>query len=89
VRLDGADGLRKYLTDRRAEMAAHVSRKLLGYALGRAVRPGDADRLRRMESALAAGGGFATLVEAVVTSPQFRNVRVDAVNTVPDPRSRP
>jgi hypothetical protein len=74
----GADGLRDYLLSRRAEVFAHFDRKLLGYALGRAVLPGDTKLLGRMADARAAHGDrFAPAVEAVVTSPQFRRTRVE------------
>jgi hypothetical protein len=65
--LQGLDGLKAWLLSRRDEFRAHVHRKLLGYALGRAVLPGDRallERLNRHET-------FSATVTEIVTSPQF------------------
>lgn len=74
--LNGITGLKKYLRDHQDEVFRHFTRKLLGYALGRAVLPGDRALLDRMNASLAQDGyKFSTLVEAIVTSPQFLNRR--------------
>jgi len=74
--LNGITGLKKYLRDHQVEVFRHFTRKLLGYALGRAVLPGDRALLDRMNASLAQDGHkFSTLVEAIVTSPQFTNRR--------------
>ncbi len=74
--LNGITGLKKYLRDHQDEVFRHFTRKLLGYALGRAVLPGDRALLDRMNTSLAQDGHkFSSLVEAIVTSPQFTKRR--------------
>jgi len=71
--LAGVGGLKRYLTAHRDEFFAHFNRKLLGYALGRAVQLGDEALLERMNGKLQTGGyRFSSLVEEIVTSRQFR-----------------
>ncbi len=78
---DGLEGLRAYLeTARREEFVENLGRKLLAYALSRTLLPSDDATLAAMRSRLEADGGrFGTLVETIVTSPQFRNRRVEAL----------
>lgn len=74
---DGLDGLREYLlTTRRDDFLRQFCRKLLGYALGRAVQLSDRPLLDTMVERLNTGGHRAGLaVEAIVLSPQFREIR--------------
>ena len=76
---DGIDGLRIYLDQhRKAEFVATLCRKLLAYALGRTLRPSDDPLVEQMLARLGSEGHrFGTLVEAIVTSPQFLNRRAD------------
>jgi mono/diheme cytochrome c family protein len=75
--LAGFVGLRRYLVEHRDEVLAHFNRKLLGYALGRAVIPGDTSLLERMNSGLPQHDyRFSFLVESIVASPQFLQRRV-------------
>lgn len=70
--MDGASGLKQWLHSRQDEFLANVHRKLLGYALGRAVLPGDKRLLERMKSSASDGPPrFSTLVHLIITSPQF------------------
>jgi hypothetical protein len=73
----GLDGLRAYIRERRqADFVDNLCRKLLSYALGRSLLPSDDLTIEQMRTKLAANGNrFNTLVETVVTSPQFLNVR--------------
>lgn len=73
----GVEGLRGYLRDRRQpEFIDNLCRKMLAYALGRSLQLSDEETVRELRAKLAAGGyKFGTLVEAIVTSPQFRNMR--------------
>ncbi len=73
----GLTGLRAYLHDKRQDdYVANLCRKLLSYALGRSLLPSDNQLLAEMRAKLAADGyAFGSLVEAIVTSPQFRNKR--------------
>jgi hypothetical protein len=75
--IDGPDGLRSYLlNDRRDTFERQFCRKLLGYGLGRAVQLSDEPLLDEIQATLAANGHRATLaVEAIVQSPQFRQIR--------------
>ncbi len=76
VELKGMAGLKAYLLDRRAAVFAHFNRKLLGYALGRAVGPGDRRLLEEMKRALVTDEErFSALVELIVESPQFTRKR--------------
>lgn len=75
----GVDGLRRYLHERRqAEFLENLCRKLLSYALGRTLLISDDALVARMRSELAGRGyRFGVLVDAIVTSPQFLNRRID------------
>ncbi len=74
---DGLDGLRNYLiTQRRQDFIHQFCRKLLGYALGRAVQLSDKPLLQEMETARSKPGrGAADAVEMIVRSKQFREIR--------------
>jgi hypothetical protein len=73
----GLQGLREYLRDRRQEdFLDNLCGKLFSYALGRSLILSDKGALGAMRARLAAEGyAFGSLVEAIVTSPQFLNRR--------------
>ncbi len=74
----GIEGLRQYLTENMNLFNAQFCRKLLGYALGRAVMPSDKDLLARMEQALKSKDGrFSAAVQEIVKSRQFLNRRAE------------
>jgi hypothetical protein len=74
--LAGLDGLRTYLlTNRREAVARQFSRKLLGYALGRGVQLSDDPLLDEMTRLVACGGRIGEVIELVVRSRQFREIR--------------
>jgi hypothetical protein len=77
VSVDGLNGLREYLLTRRQDdFLRQFSRKLLGYALGRAVQLSDKPLLDTMVARLKTGEGRVSgALELVVLSPQFREVR--------------
>jgi hypothetical protein len=77
TRLDGLTGLQNYLVkDRREAFIRQFDRKLLGFALGRAVQLSDETLLSEMKSALENNGyRVSVAIEAVVLSRQFREVR--------------
>ena len=77
VSVDGLNGLRDYLLTRRQDdFLRQFSRKLLGYALGRAVQLSDKPLLDAMVARLKAGEGrVGGALELIVLSPQFRAVR--------------
>ncbi|KAA5540723.1 DUF1592 domain-containing protein [Roseiconus nitratireducens] len=74
--LRGAAGLKEYLIQNTDEFVDHFNRKLLGYALGRAVSIGDHFLLNQMKQNLIEQHyRFSSLVETIVLSPQFRTKR--------------
>jgi hypothetical protein len=74
---EGLEGLRDYLRERReADFVNNLCQKLLAYALGRTLQPSDRSTLEEMRARLAAENhAFGSLVEVIVTSPQFLNKR--------------
>ncbi len=70
---DGLDGLRAYLREKRLnDFLDNLCRKLFAYALGRSLLPSDEQALAEMRAKMAANGyTVGSLVEAIVTSPQF------------------
>ena len=74
VEFEGIDGLRKYLLKhRREEMLNNFCRKLLGYALGRAVELSDGALLGEMREELEKNGyRFSSAVITIVSSKQFQ-----------------
>ena len=77
TRFEGLDGLRAYLlTTRRDEFLRQFCRKLLGYALGRSVQLSDKPLIETMLTQLKASEyRVSTVIERIVRSPQFREVR--------------
>ena len=75
--IEGIEGLREYLsTTRRHDFVQQFCRKLLGYALGRAVQLSDRPLLAEMHRRLAANGyRCRTAIEIIVCSRQFREIR--------------
>ncbi|MFN7938935.1 MAG: DUF1592 domain-containing protein [Bryobacteraceae bacterium] len=75
---DGVSGLQTYIRNHRQKLfIANLSRKLLAYALNRSLQLSDEPVVENMQSAATANGyKFSTLVETIVTSPQFLNKRV-------------
>jgi hypothetical protein len=74
---NGLKGLREYLRDKRQnDFVDSLCRKLFSYALGRGLLLSDDRALGEMRRRLVADGyAFGSLVEAIVTSPQFLNKR--------------
>jgi len=71
TKIVGADGLLKYLQSRDQQVMTTLSRKMLGYALGRSALASDRPLLREMTAA----GGDATIADLatrIVVSRQFR-----------------
>lgn len=75
--IEGIDGLRDYLMQhRKGDVVRQFCRKLLGFALGRELQLSDEFLLEEMQSQLEENNyRFQTAVEAIVTSPQFRQIR--------------
>ena len=74
---DGIDGLRNYLLTKKKDVVVRLfCRRLLGYALGRAVTLSDTALLDEMVSELNKNDGkVSAALQAIVRSPQFRMVR--------------
>ena len=74
---NGFEGLRNYLlTKRRDAFLRQFCRKLLGYALGRAVQLSDEPLLTEMQTRLAASDyKMDVAVETIIGSRQFREIR--------------
>jgi hypothetical protein len=74
----GLEGLKSFIGEhRQQEFVANLSRKLLVYSLNRSLQLSDETIVDQMQSRLAAEGfHFDSLVETIVTSPQFLNRRV-------------
>jgi len=70
--ISGTDGLLKYLQSKDTLVMKTLSKKMLGYALGRTVLASDQPLLNEM---MAAGNGatFSDLAIKIVTSRQFRS----------------
>ncbi len=75
--VEGINGLREYLlTARRDAFVGQFCRKLLGYALGRAVQLSDEPLLAEMaENLREKDWRFSAAVETIVRSRQFREIR--------------
>jgi hypothetical protein len=70
--LVGADGLLQYLETQEDQVLTTLSKKMLGYALGRTVLASDRPLLREM-TALAGQASFAELATRIAISRQFRH----------------
>jgi hypothetical protein len=73
----GFEGVQRYIREhRQKDFIDNLSRKLLAYSLGRSLLLSDEPVIDRMRAALTSKGyRFSSLVETVVTSPQFINRR--------------
>jgi len=78
VARSGVAGILEYVrTTRRQDFLDNVSRRLVSYALGRGVILSDRALLGEMQAGMQANGArFSSLVESIVTSPQFLHKRV-------------
>jgi Protein of unknown function (DUF1592)/Protein of unknown function (DUF1588)/Protein of unknown function (DUF1587)/Protein of unknown function (DUF1585)/Protein of unknown function (DUF1595) len=76
TKIDGLDGLRRYLRGQQPQFERNLCDKLLGYTLGRAELASDRPLIDEMLSDLKREGGFSNLVVRIVTSKQFRYRRL-------------
>jgi hypothetical protein len=89
-KIDGTEGLLRYLQGQDKQVMTTLSKKMIGYALGRTVLASDRPLLADMA---AAGGGasFSDLAIKIATSRQFRNRSGEedlARSQTPEHRSR-
>jgi hypothetical protein len=73
----GFEGVQNFIREhRQQDFIDNLGRKLLAYSLGRSLLLSDEPMVERMSTRLAANGyRFSSLVETIVTSPQFVNRR--------------
>lgn len=74
---DGFQAIEQYIREHRQnDFLDNISRKFLGYALNRSLMLSDEPVVEQMKSALSANGyKFVPMVDAIVTSEQFRSKR--------------
>jgi hypothetical protein len=72
IEISGVSGLLDYLKSKDDQVRRTLSRKLIGYALGRTIQPSDTPLIDRMVAA-GSDATFSQLVGEVVASRQFRN----------------
>ena len=74
---DGVEALRRYIAERREDdFVENLCRELLVYALGRGLILSDEPTIKTMRDRLSAEGHrFDSLIETIVTSPQFLTKR--------------
>ena len=79
-------GLREYLRKhRQQEFVENLCRKLLSYGLGRTLMLSDEPLIAKMQTKLKADEfRFSSLIESIVTSPQFLNKRGDGQIVIHD-----
>lgn len=79
IKASGVAGIQTYIREHRQnDYLDNLCRKLLSFALSRSLLVSDELLLQRMRSQLATNGyRFGSLVENIVTSRQFRNVRTE------------
>ena len=77
VQGSGFRGVQAYIkAKRQQDFLENISRKLLSYALGRTLQLSDDPVVEQMEARMSAAGyRFGSLVETIVSSPQFLNKR--------------
>ncbi|MCU1263268.1 MAG: hypothetical protein JWO80_6153 [Bryobacterales bacterium] len=86
----GFEGLQAFIREHRQKgFVDNLSRKLLAYALGRSLQLSDESVIERMETRLEAKEyRFDSLVQTIVTSPQFLNKRIPDSREKPESQSR-
>ena len=87
----GFEGVQKFIREhRQKDFIDNLSRKLLAYSLGRSLMLSDEPLIESMNARLAANGyRFASLVETIVTSPQFLNKRRTEISEQKPLRKKP
>jgi len=89
--IEGLPGLIAFMNEEKQQQlfVRRLCRKMLGYALGRSVLPGDRPLLAEIEEKLkATDGRFSTILEAIVTSPQFSYLRSEPAAGLDTPGKR-
>ena len=82
LEVNGVQGLKEYLMTQKEEFVRNLTRKMLGYALGRSLRPSDLVTVERIVQRLKENDYRAQeLVLGIVTSEPFRKKMVPVLNT--------
>ena len=79
--LEGLPGLVAFMNEEKQQQlfVRRLCRKMLGYALGRSVLPGDLPLLAEIEEKLkATDSRFTTILDAIVASPQFSYLKFES-----------
>lgn len=86
----GIEGVQNYIREhRQSDFVDNLSRKLLAYALNRSLQLSDESIIEHMKTKLPAKDyRFDTLIETIVTSPQFLNARKPDAAVAAEPESR-
>jgi hypothetical protein len=72
TRFEGVTGLRQLMASHQEDFARTFTQKLLGYALGRSVEPGDLPTIRQIAKQSASGGyRWSSIITGVVRSTPF------------------
>jgi hypothetical protein len=81
----GLEGLKAFIREHRQnEFVGNLSRKLVAYSLNRSLQLSDEGLIEHMENRLTADDyRFNSLVETIVTSPQFLNKRTPIMREMP------
>lgn len=81
TQIEGLAGLKDYISGpRRTDFLRTLSRKLVGYALGRAVMTSDRALIEEVTQSMAAGGRWSDSLLLIVRSDQFRSIRAIPVD---------
>lgn len=82
VKLDGVHGLKQYLLQEKEAFVRNLTRKMLGYALGRSLRPSDLSTVERVVRRLQENDYRAhELVLGIIESEPFRKKRITQPET--------
>ena len=75
--IDGFEDMKRYLLNQRRDAIIHqLCKKLLGYALGRAVQLSDEPLLAKIQQQLSENNyRISVAINTIITSPQFREIR--------------
>ena len=89
--LEGMAGLVAFMNEEKQQQlfVRRLCRKMLGYALGRSVLPGDLPLLAEIEEKLkTTDGRFTTILDAIVLSPQFSYLKFESAASSETPVKR-
>ena len=74
-KIEGIEGLHRYLRENASTFHRNLSTKLLGYALGRSELVSDQTLIEGLSESLTLETSFSELILKIISSPQFQNKR--------------